>query len=251
MHGCDAATASTGSYADDDAFESLAEQSGTFRAPTARTLSDEFWNLDLTRGLPRVISRDGVSIAAGDITRIRHFLKTVFPSLTEEGLGAAPLEPNVADTKRWYLGERSDLLELRKEDETIGVMIGAPEDWSTYYLRIYAVAPSHQRPIVTRRFAECVLKKLAACGVQRVVTDTSPANASAALRLSELQFHVTGQQLSERYGPLIRYTKFLDPAAESAFLSRFAGSAPPRANRARTHRKGGTAMKKRFALATS
>jgi hypothetical protein len=240
MHRCDAATASTGPYAHDDAFECLSDESGTFRAPTARTLSDEFWNLDLARGLPRVISRDGVSIAAGEITRIRQFLKTVFPSLTEEGLGAAPLEPSVAETKRWYLGERSDLLELRKEDETIGVMIGAPEDWSTYYLRIYAVSPAHQRPTVTRRFAECVLKKLAACGVQRVVTDTSPANTSAALRLSELRFHVTGQQLSERYGPLIRYTKFLDPAAEAAFLSRFAGSAPPRANRSRTQRKGGT-----------
>jgi hypothetical protein len=238
MHECSGATASTGEDAD-DAFDTLADQSGTFRAPTARTLSDEFWNLDLTRGLPRAMTRDGIELTAGEIDRIRHFLQTVFPTLTEEGLGAAPLEPSVAHTKRWYLGAASDLLELRKRGETIGVMIGAPEDWSTYYLRIYAVSPEHQRSIVTRRFAQCVLDRLAQCGVQRVVTDTSPANASAALRLSELQFHVTGQQLSERYGPLIRYTKFLDPAAEAAFLSRFAGSAPPRATRSRT-RKGGT-----------
>jgi hypothetical protein len=238
MHECNGASAATSADAD-DAFDSPAEQSGTFRAPVTRTLSDEFWSLDLTRGLPRVITRDGIELAAGDLDRIRHFLKTVFPTLTEEGLGAAPLEPSVAQTKRWYLGAASDLLELRKRGETIGVMIGAPEDWSTYYLRIYAVSPEHQRPVVTRRFAQSVIERLAACGVQRVVTDTSPANTSAALRLSELQFHVTGQQLSERYGPLIRYTKFLDPAAESAFLSRFAGSAPPRAARPRT-RKGGT-----------
>lgn len=237
MHGCDVATALVGVDAD-DAFDSPAEQSGTFRAPARRTLSDDFWNLDLTRDLPRVISRDGVVIAPGELERIRQFLKTVFPTLTEEGLGAAPLDPQVAHTKRWYLGAASDLLELRKRGETIGVMIGAPEDWSTYYLRIYAVSPDYQRPIVTRRFAECVMQRLEECGVQRVVTDTSPANTSAALRLSELQFHVTGQQLSERYGPLIRYTKFLDPAAEAAFLARFAGSAPPRATRTRA-RKGG------------
>jgi len=238
MHECSGATASTSTEAD-DAFDSLADQSGTFRSPTARTLSDEFWNLELARGLPRVITRDGIEIAAGEIERIRDFLKTVFPTLTEEGLGAAPLEPSVAHTKRWYLGAASDLLELRKRGETIGVMIGSPEDWSTYYIRIYAVSPEHQRSIVTGRFAKFLLDRLAECGVQRVVTDTSPANTSAALRLSELQFRVTGQQLSERYGPLIRYTKFLDPAAEAAFLARFAGSAPPRATRTRT-RKGAT-----------
>jgi hypothetical protein len=249
MSGCDAASVSTGAYAD-DAFADLAEQSGTFRSPAARTLSDAFWRLDLTRDLPRTITKDGVEVMPGEFDRIRGFLAREFPSLTEEGLAAAPLDPQLADTKRWYLGHACDLLELRKSDETIGVMIGAPEDWSTYYLRVYAVAPRHQRPILSRRFAECVVGPLVACGVQRIVTDTSPTNAAAALRLSEMRFHVTGQQLSERYGPLVRYTKFLDPAAEAAFVSRYAGSAPPRAKKPKT-RKGAAIMKKRFALATS
>jgi hypothetical protein len=164
----------------------------------------------------------------GDLGRIRAFLANEFPTLTEEGLAAAPLDPLLADTKRWYLGQACDLVEMQKDGETIGAMIGAPEDWSTYYLRIYAVSPRYQRPILTRRFYECMVEPLLACSVQRVVTDTSPTNASAARRLSEMNFHVTGQQLSDRYGPLIRYTKFLDPTAEAAFVARYAGSAPPR-----------------------
>jgi hypothetical protein len=249
MPGCDAASALADSYAD-EAFDARAEQSGTYRTPATRTLSDAFWRCDFTAGLPRTISKDGVEVTAGRLDRIRGFLTREFPTLTEEGLAAAPLDPQLAHTKRWYLGQACDLIEMRKDDETIGVMIGAPEDWSTYYLRIYAVSPRYQRSILTRRFYECMVEPLLACGVQRVVTDTSPTNASAARRLSEMQFHVTGQQLSDRYGPLIRYTKFLDPAAEAAFVSRYAGSAPPRATMTK-HPKGGAAMKKRFALATS
>jgi hypothetical protein len=233
-----------------DSFEEFPEQSGTFRQPVSRTLSDTFWRLDLTRGLPRELSKDGIVCTAGEFKRVRNFLKRVFPTLTEEGLAAAPLDPRLLHTKQWYLGQACDLLELRKDGETVGVMIGAPEDWSTYYLRIYAIAPEYQRPILTRRFAyECLLNRLAEHGVQRIVTDTSPTNLAAARRLCELQFHVTGQQLSERYGPLIRYTKFLDPDAEAAFISRFAGSAPPRTDK--IARSKGGAMKKRFALATS
>jgi hypothetical protein len=250
MSGCDATAVSTGASVD-AAFAELREQSGTFRAPSARTLSDAFWSLDLTRDLPRTITKDGVEVMPGEFDRIRDFLARTFPTLTEEGLASAPLDPSLARAKRWYLGHACDLLELRKNGETIGVMIGAPEDWSTYYLRVYAVAPKHQRPILSRRFAECVVGPLVACGVQRIVTDTSPTNASAALRLSEMQFRVTGQQLSERYGPLVRYTKFLDPAAEAAFVSRYAGSAPPRARKTQTQKGTAIMKKKRFALATS
>jgi hypothetical protein len=108
------------------------------------------------------------------------------------------------------------------------VIVGAPEDWSSYYIRIFAVLPAFQRPALTRRFVrECLFEPLTACGVQRLVADTSPANLAMARGFSEMHFHVTGHQLSDRWGPLVRYTKFLDPACESVFLERFGGTACP------------------------
>jgi hypothetical protein len=250
MSGCEQATFSTAS-GDGDPFGDPAEQSRTFRNPAvSRTLSETFWRLDLYAGLPRVLTRDGTEATIGDLDRIRGFLTREFPSLTEEGLGAQ-LSPTIAHTKRWYLGAACDLIELRHRGETVGAIIGAPDDWSSYYVRVFAVAPQYQRPALTRRFGrECLLEPLAAHNIQRVVAETSPANLAMSRGLCELHFHVTGHQLSERYGPLVRYTKFLDPDAEAAFLSRYTGSAPP-CSIGSNRSKGGAAMKKKFALATA
>jgi ribosomal protein S18 acetylase RimI-like enzyme len=250
MSGCDQSTFSTTPEAC-QTFVVDAEESRTFRNPSvAPKLSEKFWSLDLGARLPRVMSRDGTEATTGDLDRIRSFLRRDFPSLTEEGLGNA-LSPMIAKTKRWYLGAACDLIELRHRGATVGAIIGAPEDWSTYYVRIFAVSPSFQRPALTRRYArECLVEPLAAHGVQRIVAETSPANLAMSRGLTELHFHVTGHQLSERYGPLVRYTRFLDPAAEAAFLSRFAGSTPPCSNGV-MKKRGGRAMKKKFALGTA
>jgi hypothetical protein len=247
---CHRAAPSTVSHAC-DTFAEQVEESSTFPSLSAvRPLSETFWKLDLCQGLPRVLSRDGIEATSGSLDRIRAFLSREFPTLTEEGLGTQ-LAAGLAHTKRWYLGKACDLIELRHHGEIVGALIGAPDDWSSYYIRIFAVAQAYQRAAMTRRFAhECVLAPLAAQGIQRVIAETSPANVPMSRWLCELRFHVTGHHLSERYGPLVRYTKFLDPASEAAFVTRFAGSAPPRTSRPNKP-KGERVMKKKFALATA
>jgi hypothetical protein len=217
-----------------DAFDELGEESGTYKRPTSRTLSASFWGLDLCRDLPRVLSqRERISVVPGELSRVRAFLADEFPTLTEEALGSRP-SPAIAGAKRWYFSEGCDLIELCHDAQTVGVLIGAPEDWGTYYVRILAIKAGFQRPALTRRFGrECLLAPLHAHGVERVVAETSPSNLVMARGLSELNFHVTGHQLSERWGPLVRYTKFLDPACEAAFHRRFAGTAPRHASRGR------------------
>jgi hypothetical protein len=197
------------------------------------SLSAKLWGLDLTKDLPRVLSHDGITATRGDLTRVRTFLAEEFPSFAEELVGAAPSEV-IVDAKRWYLGSACDAIELRHEERTVGVFVGAPEDWSSYYIRTFAVIQTYQRPALIRRFGrECVFDPLATHHVERVVADTSPANLAMSRCFSELHFHVTGHQLSERWGPLVRYTRFLDPACEAAFCKRFAGTTPERATRTR------------------
>lgn len=201
--------------------------------PIATSLSAKLWGLDLTRHLPRTLTHDGITAVAGDLTRIRTFIAEEFPSFGEEIVSPTQNEV-VAGAKRWYLASACDAIELRLDDRTIGVYVGAPEDWSSYYIRNFAVIQMYQRPALIRRFLrECVFEPLANAGVERVVADTSPANLAMARFFSELHFHCTGHQLSERWGPLVRYTLFLDPACEAAFFKRFAGIAPERATRNR------------------
>jgi hypothetical protein len=168
---------------------------------------------------------------------VRAFLGSHFPSLTEEGLGSAP-SASMLDAKRSYLRTACDVIELRQDGETVGVMVGAPEDWSSYYVRIFAVMREFQRPVLVRRFArDCVFEPLIAHEIERVIADTSPGNIAMSRLFTELNFHVTGHQLSERWGPLVRYTKFLDPACEAAFLKRFIGTVPPDPHGSESHRK--------------
>lgn len=191
------------------------------------SLTRRFWKFDLCDHMPRKLTSDGVCAERGEPQRVRAFLKDEFPVLTEEAV--APIaNADAALAKREYIETACDLVELRHEEKTVGVLVGAPEDWSSYYIRIFAVAQRYQRPTLIRRFgAECIFEPLRAHHVQRVVADTSPCNLAMSRTLSELRFYATGHQLTDRWGPLVRYTKFLDPACEDAFLRRFNGIAPP------------------------
>ena len=108
-------------------------------------------------------------------------------------------------------------------------MIGEPEDWSSYYIRTLAILPDYQRPALLRRFVRaCLEEPLTAHHVERVTAETSPSNVAMSRFLTEYRFHVTGHQLSERWGPLVRYTRFLDPDRDAMFQARFGAGTPPR-----------------------
>jgi hypothetical protein len=205
------------------------EVSGTFPSPPARkSLCELFWGFDLCAHLPVKLTRDGVEAVPGELARIRDFLNEEFPSLTEEALCGNRGAP-MAAVKRAYLASACDLIELRHKGETVGAIVGAPEDWSSYYVRIYALSPRYQRPQLTRAFGRaCLIEPLGAHHVERIVADVSPANIAMARGLCEMQFHITGHQLSERWGAMVRYTRFLDARCEAAFHKLFAGTAPPR-----------------------
>ena len=209
------------------------ERSGTYAAVGIRTVARTCRGLPLGEYLPYVLSNDGVEAAVGEMARVRDFLAREFPSLTEEGLGSTP-QRETLEAKLVYLNTKCDLVELRHRDRTIGILVGEPEDWSSYYVRMFAVVSEYQRPSLIRRFArECLFGPLTRQNIQRVTSDTSPANLAMSRILTELHFHVTGHQLSERWGPMVQYTKFLDPACEAAFHARFGRAAPPGSNGAR------------------
>jgi ribosomal protein S18 acetylase RimI-like enzyme len=186
----------------------------------------QMWGFDLCAELPKKLSNDAILAVPGDFNRIGKFLEENYGLFSEEQQGAAP-SAAIQKSKLAYLSNSCDLIELRHNGETVGVLIGAPEDWSSYYVRMFAVRPEYQRPSLIRRFVrECVFEPLIRGGVERVVAETSPANIAMSHLFTELRFRVTGNLLSDRWGPLVRYTKFLAPACEAEFLRKFGGAAP-------------------------
>jgi ribosomal protein S18 acetylase RimI-like enzyme len=218
---------------DSPSFSASEEATGIIarNLPVRPTQSAQLWGLDLCDALPKSLTSDGVEAVVTCYERVHAFVAEQYAMFTEEGLGCTP-NTFAQESKQAYLSAGCDLIGLVHEGKMVGILVGAPEDWSSYYVRVLALAPTYQRPALTRRFVrECLLEPLARHGVERVVADTNPANVAMTRLFHELGFFVTGNQLTDRWGPLIRYTKFLDPACEQQFHRRFGGGAPRRKRR--------------------
>ena len=185
------------------------------------TQSFRLWNLDLCQDMPKQISSTGIVAVRGDITRIGTFLRENFPNFAEESQGVISSE-RIKRSKQIYLCGESDLIELQLDNKTIGIFVGAAEDWSSYYVRMFAIMPQYQTAHMIRRFIrECLFTPMTEAGVERISADTSPVNVAMTHLFGELKFYLTGSSLSDRWGPLARYTKFLNQANEEVFLRRF------------------------------
>src|SRR6185312_10969394 len=178
-------------------FSATEEASGLIarQLPARTTHSAQMWGFDLCDELPRQLTSDGIRAVAGSYERIRSFVAEQYAMFTEEGHGCQPSEL-AQKSKQAYLSTGCDLIGLMHGDEMIGLLVGAPEDWSSYYVRVFALLPEYQRPSLTRRFVrECLFEPLAVQGVERVVAETNPSNVAMTRLFSELGFFVTGNQL--------------------------------------------------------
>lgn len=190
------------------------------------TQSCRMWGFSLADWLPHAIANTGVTVVPGDFDRMGRFLNEQYSLFTEEWHGSSPSRV-VTERKAHYLVHDCDLVELRNGDDTVGVLIGAPEDWSTYYVRTFAMRRDFQSPAVVRRFVrECLFRPLAERNIERICADTSPCNVAMSRLFSELNFLATGSSLSDRWGPLVRYTLFLSNDCEAEFRRKFGAGAP-------------------------
>lgn len=226
----DIKAAASAPICESSSFSSSEESSGIIarNLPARPTHSAELWGFGLCDELPKQLTPDGIEALASSYERILDFIATHYEMFSEEGQGSTP-NAFAQKSKQAYLSRECDLIGLSHAGKIVGIMVGAPEDWSSYYVRVFALVPEYQRPGLTRRFVrECLFEPLSRNGVERVVADTNPSNIAMTRLFSELGFFVTGNQLTDRWGPLIRYTKFLDPACEQQFHRRFGGGAPRR-----------------------
>lgn len=187
-------------------------------------LSRALWDIDWTAALPLSLSPSpaGVTVEVGSFAGAASFAARHYAELFEEE-SASPFATRPAtEAKRRYYDAVGDLFEFRQGGRTIGLLTGAPHDWSTYYIRSAAMLRTHQGhglvPEFCRRF---LFAALARAGVERVECDTSPANLAMVQVLTRLRFNVTGTQLSERWGAHVRFTKFLSDDCEDTFLDQF------------------------------
>lgn len=183
-------------------------------------LSKQLWDLDWTERSPWSLGGN-VWMEVATMDRWREFVTMHYASIfavdpTDERFLPDPMTP----AKARFL-EMADRFIFSRGGRAIGVLAGHPIDWSTYYWRTVAFVPEYQG----RGLLAAVLSRtdpiLRDVGVQRVEGETAPTNHRQVRLLHRLGYCVTGSVNSERWGTLLRLTKFLAPEGRSMFTSRF------------------------------
>lgn len=201
--------------------EDEAPISSTGRVADVAKTSQVLWGIDWAEWLPRKLTSDGIVICASDIDRALPFISGHYASIFEQDLERSPFFSEPFDGAKMRFYRASDVMEIKDAERTVGVLIAAPSDWSTYYLRSVGVLPEYHGRHLPQRILPLMFEHLARAGVRRFETETSPANLAVLQVMTRMRFNVTGSALTERWGALLRLTKFLDEGAEDVFLDKF------------------------------
>lgn len=184
------------------------------RAAAREPMSQRWWGLEWPSW-----SHEGIACVPGSADEARSFITEHYPSIfaLEGGLF---FSEKMSEAKRRFLDE-CDVHLLKDGDELAGIAIGHPTDWSTWYARSLALLPKYRERAILGEYVRRTSSRLAEAGVARIDVDTSPANIPIQRALLGAGFLITSTTLSERWGTLLRFTRFLDTTAEEVFRRQF------------------------------
>ena len=184
-------------------------------------LSEALWGIRWDALLPLDLG-GGSSVRTSSLAAAMPFVREHYAHIFEDD-GTSPFRNDVlTPMKARYYELCADFFEFVHDHKTVGLLVCDPLDWSTYYIRSAAILPEHQgRQLVQRFFTSLAFELLARTGVCRVDIDVSPSNVAMLHIATRLRFNPTGTVLTERWGALTRFTKFLSDDAHQVFLEQF------------------------------
>ncbi|MEW6055688.1 MAG: GNAT family N-acetyltransferase [Bdellovibrionota bacterium] len=194
------------------------------KAEPARSLACKLWGVDWTRHYPVRLTSSATVVEATSFGQVAEFLKqniqAIYRSNQED---QAFLFSGQHAAKSAFYEECSDSFVFRSQQDgrVIGVFIGNVLDWSSYYLRYTAILPEFRRQGIFAEFVEGLVEVLKAYPVERVEADVSPNNHPQVHLLNRVGFNLSGTLLTERWGALSRFTKYMKPANQAVFLNQF------------------------------
>lgn len=192
--------------------------------PSAKRLSESLWDIDYDAYFPLAVSEDGITVQVVGVDDALEFVGDHYGALFGEANDSPFWSGDSPSARERYLRHACDLFLFKDGHLPVGLFIGNPVDWSTYYIRSTAFLAKYQGRSVYQRFLAQLFALLTDAGVSRVEADTAPSNLQCVAALMRQRFVVTGSVLSERWGALTRFTRHLHPEAECTFLKQFCAS---------------------------
>lgn len=187
-------------------------------------LSKVLWNLDWNSLLPAQLSESVVEYSSHEQSElfVNNHHSEIFESYNSS-FSAGPM----TEARKSYYDNVCDFFEFKKDNQTVGLLVCCPLDWSTYYVRSASVLPSFQgKNIIQEFFHSILMDTLKDLGVERIELDTSPSNLAMIHIMTKMMFNPSGTTLTDRWGSHIRFTKFLSRSSEDTFLKHFCTGVP-------------------------
>ncbi len=186
------------------------------------TLTKKILGIDWNRYFPMAFGTEGVSAVYVQPEEAWAFIAGHYRNIHQlENAGDLFLRESFDDKKKRYYDDFGDFFLVKKAEMPIGILVGTMTDWSTYNLRNSTFLREWQGAGLHARLLQHVLTILRKYGVDRAEADASPANIATVQVLSRARFNITGMNLSERWGSMVHFTKFLQQKNENVFQTQF------------------------------
>ncbi len=195
-----------------------APPSGTLEAP--RGLTEVLWGIRWEDFLPHQVTAD-VLVVASCYDQALPFIEDNYGCIFEDDGDQRFYRTKSVAQRAHYYRKVGDFFEFKQGARSVGLLIGTAIDWSTYYIRSAAALPEVQGKGMIQRFFHTMFPILKRAGVERVEAETAPTNMAVIHLLSRMRFNPSGTILSDRWGALLKLTRYLDEDAEQVFLDRF------------------------------
>jgi N-acetylglutamate synthase-like GNAT family acetyltransferase len=142
------------------------------------------------------------------------------------------------ESKASYYQNCGDFFLIRHGSTPIGLFVGSAIDWKSYYMRSCGILPAYRGNGRYQKLFGYLLSVLSSKGVHRAVGDIPPSNYSHIHIFNKFGFRITGFNVSERWGAVVQFTKFLQKNNDDIFLRQFCASEFKKEITIESYRKG-------------
>lgn len=186
----------------------------------AASLSSDLFGIDWAAQLPFELT-GGIRLEHAPMPQMLEFVAAHYAAIFDSDAADRRFLVEAQSPAKMRFFEMSDRFVFRDGEKVVGLLVGNPLDWSTYYWRSIAFLPEFQgRGLLAAALArtDAVMRE---AGVARLEGEAAPNNQRQLRLLLRLGYVVTGTINSERWGTVLRLTKYLRREAEERFASVF------------------------------